>query len=179
VARDTNSSSNPELAAALHQLRSTLARLKAELELAETDGETPPILRLLGDLREALDLLSAVEAAALDVVRVLVLDDDERLGQLTARGLRRLGYEAESTPKLRQLRTHEVLVLDLGVVESMDAGGRAALQAAKPIVVTGAADAASRSLATSLEASDYLVKPVELEDLAAAISRRIGEEPTA
>jgi ActR/RegA family two-component response regulator len=46
-------------------------------------------------------------------------------------------------------------------------------------VVTGAADAASRSLATSLEASDYLVKPVELEDLAAAISRRIGEEPTA
>jgi ActR/RegA family two-component response regulator len=61
----------------------------------------------------------------------------------------------------------------------MDAGGRAALQAAKPIVVTGAADAASRSLATSLEASDYLVKPVELEDLAAAISRRIGEEPTA
>jgi DNA-binding response OmpR family regulator len=134
---------------------------------------------MLGDLREALELLSAVEAVALNVVRVLVLDDDERLGELTARGLRRLGYEAESTSKLRQLRTHEVLVLDLGVVESMDAGGRAALQAAKPIVVTGAADAASRSLATSLEASDYLVKPVELEDLAAAISRRIGEEPTA
>jgi CheY-like chemotaxis protein len=174
VARDTDSSSNPELAAALHQLRSTLARLKAELELAETDGETPPILRLLGDLREALDLLSAVEAAALDVVRVLVLDDDERLGELTARGLRRLGYEAESTPKLRPLRTREILVLDLGVVESMDADGRAALQAAKPIVVTGAADSASRLLATSLEASDYLVKPVELRELVAAISRRMA-----
>jgi CheY-like chemotaxis protein len=174
VARDTDSSSNPELAAALHQLRSTLARLKAELELAETDGETPPILRLLGDLREALDLLSAVEAAALDVVRVLVLDDDERLGELTARGLRRLGYEAESTAKLRPLRTREILVLDLGVVESMDADGRATLQAAKPIVVTGAADSASRLLATSLEASDYLVKPVELHELVAAISRRMA-----
>jgi CheY-like chemotaxis protein len=179
VARDTGSSPDPELAAALHRLRSTLARIKAELELAETDRETPSIPRLLGDLREALDLVSEVEATGLNVVRVLVLDDDERLGELTARGLRRLGYEAESTPNLRPLRTHEVLVLDLGVVESMDADGRAALQAAKPIVVTGAADSASRLLATSLEASDYLVKPVELNDLAAAINRRIGEEPTA
>ncbi len=175
MARDTGSSPDPELAAALHRLRSTLARLKAELELAETGGETPPIPRLLGDLREALELLSAVEAVALNVVRVLVLDDDERLGELTARGLRRLGYEAESTPKLRPLRSGEVLVLDLGLVTSLDANGRAALRAAKPIVVTGSADAASRSLATSLEASDYLVKPVELEDLAAAINRRTVE----
>ena len=173
---DTGSSSNPELAATLHRLRSTLARLKAELELAETDGDTPPIPRMLGDLREALELVGAVEVAALNVVRVLVVDDDERLGELTARGLRRLGYEAESTPKLRPLRVGEILVLDLGVVGSIDAGGRAVLQAAKPIVVTGAADAASRSLATSLEASDYLVKPVELEDLVAAISRRLSDD---
>jgi CheY-like chemotaxis protein len=173
VARDTGSSRDPELAAALHRLRSTLARLKAELELA--DGDMPPIPRLLDDLREALDLVGAVEVAALNVVRVLVLDDDERLGELTARGLRRLGYEAESTPKLRPLRSGEVLVLDLGLVTSLDADGRAALRAAKPIVVTGSADAASRSLATSLEASDYLVKPVELEELAAAINRRTVE----
>jgi DNA-binding response OmpR family regulator len=152
-----------------------LARLKAELELAESDDQTPSIGRLLGDLKEALDLVAAVEEASFSVVRVLVVDDDDRLGELTARGLRRLGYEAESAPKLRPLRTGEVLVLDLGVVESMDADGRAALQAAKPIVVTGAADSASRLLATSLEASDYLVKPVELNDLAAAISRRVSE----
>jgi DNA-binding response OmpR family regulator len=41
-------------------------------------------------------------------------------------------------------------------------------------VVTGAADSASRLLATSLEASDYLVKPVELHELVAAISRRMA-----
>lgn len=179
MARDTGSSPDPELAAALHRLRSTLARLKAELELAETDSETPPIPPMLGDLREALDLLGAIEAAALKSVRVLVVDDDERLGELTARGLRRLGYEAESTPTLRPLQTREVLVFDLGLVKSLNADMRAALQAAKPIVVTGAADAASRTLATSLEASDYLIKPVELQELAAAINRRIGEEPTA
>jgi CheY-like chemotaxis protein len=172
VARDTGSSPDPELAATLHRLRSTLARLKAELELAGTDGEAPPVPRLLADLREALDLVSVVEAATLNVVRVLVLDDDERLGELTARGLRRLGYEAESTPSLRPLRAGEVMVLDLGLVASLGADGRAALRAAKPIVVTGATDAASRSLATSLGASDYLVKPVEMQDLVAAINRR-------
>ena len=176
MARATGSSPDPELAGTLHRLRSTLARLKAELELAETDGETLPIPRMLGDLREALDLVSEVEAVSLKVVRVLVLDDDERLGELTARGLRRLGYEAEATAKLRPLRQGEILVLDLGVIASLDAAGRDALRIAKPIVVTGAADAASRSLATSLEASDYLVKPVELEDLAAAISRRVAED---
>jgi CheY-like chemotaxis protein len=172
VARDTGSSFSPELAAALHRLRSTLARLKAEFELAEADGDALPIDRLLDDLREALDLVDDVEAASLNVIRVLVVDDDERLGELTARGLRRLGYDAESTGKWRRLRAREIVVFDLGLVASLDADARAALKAAKPIVVTGAADTASRFLATSLDSSDYLLKPVDTEDLAAAINRR-------
>jgi DNA-binding response OmpR family regulator len=43
-------------------------------------------------------------------------------------------------------------------------------------VVTGATDARSRALAVSLDASDYLVKPIELDELAAAINRRMEEE---
>ena len=111
----TGSSSRPELAAALHRLRSTLARAKAELELAEADSETLLKERLLGDLSEALQLLGQVEAAALSIVPVLVLDDDERLGELMARGLRRLGYDAESASRLRPLKPTEVVVLDLGL----------------------------------------------------------------
>lgn len=176
MARDTGSSPSPELAADLHRLRSTLARLKAEVELAEADGGTPPIPRLLGDLREALDLVGAVEAIALGLVRVLVVDDDERLGELTARGLRRRGYEAEAAGALRELRPHEVVVFDLSLASGLDEGARSALTAARPIVVTGATDLGSRALASRLEASDYLIKPVELDDLAAAISRRFAEE---
>lgn len=175
MARDTGSSPSPELAHALHLLRSTLARLKAELELADADRDALPISRLLGDVHEALELMGEVEVASLGVVRVLVLDDDERLGELTARALRRLGYEAEASAQWRTLRPGEVLVFDLGLVTSLDVERRAALKAARPIVVTGAADSASRALATSLEASDYLVKPVELEDLGAAIKRRMVE----
>jgi DNA-binding response OmpR family regulator len=146
--------------------------MKAELELAETDRETRPVHRLLGDLKDALDLVGSVEAASLGVVRVLVVDDDERLGELTARGLRRLGYDAEASGKWRTPRAREVVVFDLSLVASLDQDSREALKAAKAIVVTGAADSASRFLATSLEASDYLLKPVDTEELAAAINRR-------
>ena len=165
---------SPELAAALHRLRSTLARLKAELELAQADGAAPPVSRLVGDVAEALALLREVEGAALGVVTVLVVDDDQRLAELTARGLRRSGYEAESTGSYREPRKGEVVVFDLGLYGGLDEAARSAMRSAAPIVVTGATDPGSRALAKSLNASDYLVKPVELEDLVAAIIRRAG-----
>jgi CheY-like chemotaxis protein len=171
----TGSSRKREVAAGLHRLRSTLARLKAELELAEVDGTSPPSDRMLDGIEEAFALLTAVEAASQSVVSVLVLDDDARLAEITARGLSRLGYEADSGIALRPLRPGEVLVFDMSMVPSLDAEEREAVRAAKPIIVTGATDSASRALAVSLGASDYLVKPIELEELAAAISRRTAE----
>ena len=168
----TGLSSNPELAAALHRLRSTLARMRAELELAREDGEAPPMARMLEDVTDALGLLGRVESVALGIVPVLVVDDDERLAELTARSLRRLGYEAESSGRLRPLRSGEVVVFDLGATASLDVAERAALRTARPIIVTGAADPGSRAMAEDLDASAYLVKPVEVEELAAAIKRR-------
>ncbi len=148
----TSSLSRPELAAALHRLRSTLARTRAEVELALSDGDPPPVDRLLGDLQEALELLGQVEAAAFAIVSVLVVDDDERLAELTARGLRRLGYEAESSGRLRALRPREVVVFDLGLFASLDGSERSTLKAARPIVVTGATDPGSRAVADDLGA---------------------------
>jgi CheY-like chemotaxis protein len=171
----TGSSPKTELAAALHRLRSTLARLKAELELAEADGTTPPIDRLLADLDEAFALLGTAEGASQAVGRVLVVDDDGRLAEITARGLRRMGFDADSSSQVRELRESEVLVFDLGLFPGLDAAAKKLVHAAKPIVVTGATDAAGRALAESLDASDYLVKPVELEELAAAIKRRMAD----
>jgi CheY-like chemotaxis protein len=171
----TGLSSGSELAAALHRLRSTLARLKAELELAEVDGTNPPVDRLLADLDEAFALLGAAEDASQGPVRVLVVDDDGRLAEITARGLSRLGYEAQSSNQVRALQPQEVLVFDLGLYAGLDTAAKKAVRAARPIVVTGATDPASRALAASLEASAYLVKPIELDDLATAIRRRMEE----
>src|SRR5437899_8189135 len=64
VASGIGSSPKPELAAALHRLRSTLARLKAELELAMVDGAAPPLERLVEDVREALTHLTAADDAS-------------------------------------------------------------------------------------------------------------------
>jgi CheY-like chemotaxis protein len=171
----TGSSPSPELAAALHRLRSTLARLKAELELAREDRVAPPVGRLKGDIDEALELLRAVERLALGLVTVLVVDDDVRLAELTARGLRRMGYDSDSAATFQESRPGEVVVFDLGLYSRLGESARSALRSGRPIVVTGATDVASRALAKSLNASDYLVKPIELEELAAAISRRIAE----
>lgn len=172
---DTGSSRKAELATALHRLRSTLARLKAELELTEADGVAIPTTALLQDMNESLELLAAAEAAAFGLTQVLVVDDDERLGELTARGLRRLGYEAEAARGLRPLRAGEVVVFDLGLAAGLDEAARSDLKAARPIVVTGATDPGSRAQAAGLDAAAYLVKPIDLEELAAAISRRLEE----
>jgi len=171
----TGSSPKRDVAAALHRLRSTLARIKAELELSEVDGTTPPVDRLLSGLDEAFALLGDIEAASQARRHVLVVDDDVRLAEITARGLRRLGYEADASSTLRPLLAGEVLVFDLSLLPGLDAVARKSVQAARPIVVTGATDPASRAMASSIEASDYLVKPIELDDLAAAIKRRTAE----
>jgi len=138
------------------------------------DGVPPPMESLLEDVREALSHLSAVEDASHLRGAVLVVDDDARLAEITARGLRRLGFDADSSSNLRALRSHEVLVFDLSLLEGLDGAAHQDLRASRPIVLTGATDPASRALASSLDASDYLVKPVELEELAAAINRRMA-----
>jgi len=172
VGSDTGSSRKPDRPAALHRLRSTLARLKAELEMAEADATVPPVERLLEDIDEAFGHLSDAEEAEHPAVHVLVVDDDERLAEITARGLRRLGFEADSASKLPSSFGGAVPVVDLGILEGAGNDVLAAVRAARPIVVTGATDRASRAIAESLAATDYLLKPVELDDLAAAIKRR-------
>jgi len=134
-----------------------------------------PVETLLVDVREALSHLRAVEDASHLRGAVLVVDDDARLGDITARGLRRLGFDADSSSALRALRSREVLVFDLSLLDALDPAAHQDLRSVRPIVVTGATDPASRALADSVDASDYLVKPIELEELAAAINRRMAE----
>ncbi len=176
MASDTGSSRSAELAAALHRLRSTLARVKGELELAEEDGTAPPAARLLADVDEALAFVADAEAALGDAVRVLVVDDDLKLAEITVRGLRRRGFDAEASEGLRLTMSGEVLVVDLGLLRDLDENALEEVRAARPIIVTGATDRPSRELAERVEASDYLVKPVDADALARAIQKRAASD---
>ena len=149
--------------------------MKAELELAEADGTTASIERLLEDLDEAFGLLSAAEDAQDRVVSVLVVDDDSRLAEVTAKGLRRLGFDAHASDSLRRLRPGEVLVVDLGVLDGLDDAALEEIRVARPIIVTGASGKASRAIGDRVDASDYQVKPVDLAELSSAIKRRTAE----
>src|SRR5437588_12544272 len=96
-----NSGENSGLghAGVLHRLRSSLARAQAEAELLGLDGA--PASRTLDAIADALTQLSTLEDALLHPIdklgrtlRVVVIDDDARLAEITATRLQRRGIAA-------------------------------------------------------------------------------------
>lgn len=164
----------------LHRLRSALARVRAEAELLELDGADAR--GLLEGLSAAFAVLESLEGLECGEGRppssvAVVLEDEERLGALTVRALCRLGVPAvlalAAGPALELAEAGATLVADLS---ALTLGGaevdHAAVRAAQPIVVSGAASAEARARADELGARAYFLKPVEMEELVAAIRLR-------
>ena len=172
-----------ELAARLHRLRSLLARLKIQLEMAQEDG-SPPDQTLVAAGREAVDLLAGVEEVALGVDvaprgrPVIVIEDDPLAGELLARRLRRRGVQAvQADLPLSELPSDAVLVVDLSAMEKADATSRAAVRRARPIVLTGAVGPAAGRRADALAARACLTKPAAIEQILDALRPR-SEAPS-
>jgi DNA-binding response OmpR family regulator len=118
-------------------------------------------------------------------LRILVVEDEPRVADLLARGLREAGHAAESSATgeeaLERLQgsEYEAIVLDLGL-PGMD--GFDVLRAlrssgdATPVLILTARDAREDVvLGLDLGADDYLTKPFDFAELAArlrAVSRR-------
>jgi two-component system response regulator MprA len=122
-------------------------------------------------------------------VRVLVAEDDEKLGEVLARGLREHGYvvdlvpDGETAASYLRFYPYEVVVLDwrLPRLSGLDlltrlrrAGG------STPVLMLTARDApADRIAGLDAGADDYLVKPFDIDELKArlrALLRRSGGE---
>jgi CheY-like chemotaxis protein len=165
---------------ALHRLRSALAKLRGELELLELDGR-PPGREVFVAVDEAFDWLVRIEAATVGTsVRVVLADDDARLSELMASRLRRLGFEVEAVADLatalERIRAGDRLVVDYGLIA--DAPGpeleRIAAEG-RMVVVSGSVAEADRNRARALGAVAYLVKPVEMVELAQLLTAPVGE----
>jgi ActR/RegA family two-component response regulator len=162
------------MAAELHRLRSTLARLRAELELAELDA-VPPGPETFAALEEALSRVGEIESLTLaGACRVHVLDDDARLAELTATRLRRRGFEVlagEDIEAMRlQLRPGDRLVVDFGLLtDATESVVRDVLAATRAVVISGSVRQATRERALEMGAAAYLVKPVEIDALVALL----------
>ena len=118
-------------------------------------------------------------------MRVLLLEDDARLGPLVTRGLREAGHAVDPATTVEEARwlagenTYDVLVLDIMVPDGDGLDLTAELRAAgnwTPCLLLTARDAvADRVRGLDVGADDYLVKPFAFDELLArmrAIGRR-------
>jgi two-component system response regulator QseB len=118
-------------------------------------------------------------------MRVLLVEDDAMIGESVAAGLRHAGHTVDWVQDGRAAEAalaagvHEIVLLDLGlprklgldVLKGLRAGG-----ADLPVLIITARDAvADRIAGLDAGADDYIVKPFDLDELAArirAVARR-------
>jgi DNA-binding response OmpR family regulator len=134
----------------------------------------------------ATDVIQATNqgpAAGASAGRILVVDDEQRILNFVARGLRAEGYEVDvAADGERGLRaaldsTHDLIILDLVMP---DLGGLAVLHGIlqrKPnqavLVLSCLTDTPTKVEALELGADDYLAKPFSLEELLARVRARL------
>lgn len=123
-------------------------------------------------------------------MRILLAEDDPLLGDGLKAGLRQLGFQVDwvrdGEAAERELRgnPYEAAVLDLGLPRKDGLGVLAAIRRsdiAVPVLVLTARDAVpDRIHGLNLGADDYVIKPVDLHELAArlrALVRRAHGRP--
>jgi len=112
-------------------------------------------------------------------MRILLVEDDALLGDGLRAGLRQLGFNVDwvrdGQAAERELRAanHDAAVLDLGLPmkDGMDVLAAARAEGVKlPVLVLTARDALSERIrGLDLGADDYVLKPVDLHELAARL----------
>ena len=120
-------------------------------------------------------------------MRLLLAEDDAMIGAAVLRGLRQDGFTVDWVRDGRAAElaladgVHEVLLLDLGLPRKQGLDVLAAMRRrgdARPVLIITARDAiADRVAGLDAGADDYVVKPFDLDELAArvrALARRRG-----
>jgi two-component system, OmpR family, response regulator QseB len=120
-------------------------------------------------------------------VRLLLAEDDPMIGAAVERGLRQDGFvvdwvrDGRAAEQALRDGVHEVVLLDLGLPGKQGLDVLAALRRrgdARPVLIVTARDAvADRVAGLDAGADDYVVKPFDLDELAArvrALARRRG-----
>lgn len=123
-------------------------------------------------------------------MRILLVEDDEQLGQAVKAGLIQFGHtvdwltDGQSALQAVKMETFDIVVLDLGlpkmagltVLQNIRAEGIAV-----PVLILTARDSIEdRVKGLDYGADDYLIKPFDLEELSArmrALQRRAANRP--
>ena len=149
----------------LHQLRSTLARLKAEIELLRLDARIPDE-GVAETVEQAIEQLTSVESAARASRSgtIILIDDDARLNAALARQLQRFGLTCRCLPDAEAIDTSVAatrIVADLGILRTTSAASLDRVRSLPMVVVSGSSDPLAREEARMYGARAFLIKPVE------------------
>ena len=114
-------------------------------------------------------------------MKVLVVEDEEKIASFVVKGLAAAGYEAEhvatGTEAIERAHEADVMVLDLGLpdVDGIDVIRKIRERdlETQVIVLTARAELGDRVQGLELGADDYLVKPFAFEELLARIRARV------
>ena len=111
---------------------------------------------------------------------VLVVEDDEVLNQLLVMALRKAGYEMSSARfwsdarRQIEMQAPDVVLLDMNLPDAEGLGPLAEIAADRPTVMLTAYGSIDNAVkAMRLGAADYLVKPVNLDELEIVIRRAV------
>jgi DNA-binding response OmpR family regulator len=120
-------------------------------------------------------------------MRLLVVEDDQAIGEPLVRGLERSGFEVDHVTTgraaLDAASAADLVLLDLGLpdLDGYEVCRRLRERSAVPIiVVTSRGDEGDRVLGLEIGADDYVVKPFGIRELVArvrAVARRTVDEP--
>ena len=175
---DTGSPNSPDVASLLHRLRSTLARLKGQVELAGLDGH-PFAPEVADSVEDCLTVLEVMRDVARDsgVALVVVIDDDQALANVTMRQLEKAGWQGFAVTEYpARMPSSCLVVIDYGVLCSLSQVSIDQLRRHPFVVVTGAFEASANFRSMELGAISCLVKPVASTDLSNALRAGLGQE---
>ncbi len=111
---------------------------------------------------------------------VLVVEDDPILNQLLVKELRKAGYELDSATSWQHARERveafapDLVLLDVNLPDASGFGPLSQLAGTRPVVMLTAYGSVNQAVeAMRLGAADYLVKPVNLDELELVIRRAL------
>ena len=123
------------------------------------------------------------------MAKILSIEDDEFLRELIGAHLRNAGHQvvtcADGAEAIRSILAErpDLVLLDLNMpyldgFELLKALRGDALTRELPVIVlSGRTDHASQSRVLEMGGSDYLTKPILVENLLASVKRRLGSRP--
>ena len=161
----TSSSSGPELPELLHRLRSTLARLKGQVELAELDGH-PFADEVTKSIEEAVARVGELETRVLPTLTVAVVDDDVSVADVVAARLRHRGWRVSTLYQL-DANSHlpHFVLIDYGLLVSLSQEVKKSLLHSNFVVMSGANDVHARLDSLRLGALGFVLKPIDYDEL--------------